>query len=169
MSQPQKVHVKICYKDLKEEFSAQPQEAWLLINKFFAELVPSFEIAQKLVLNVDLEELACGLQGIVAFSGEGVNLLVPKGRLTDNEALLFWLAGAFLGCRLGLVGSDCLSKAELQRRLGKSAKIASTRLGELVKGEFAVKVFEDSFRITTFGVGYLQREIVPKIKAKLAV
>ncbi len=74
---------------------------------------------------------------------------MPKNKLTDNEALLVWLAAYYLGHKLGLVGSDSLSKEELQMKLGKSGKITSTRLGELVKNEFVAKTADEKFRITT--------------------
>jgi hypothetical protein len=71
-------------------------------------------------------QLAKDLNGIVAFSGDDPSLLVPKNKLTDNEALLVWLASYYLGHKLGLVNSDFLSKDELQAKLGKSGKIIST-------------------------------------------
>lgn len=67
---------------------------------------------------------------------------------------------------LGLVGSERVSKEELQVRLGKSGKIVSTRLGELVKGELAVKTADEKYRMTTFGVVQMQKEILPRIRAK---
>jgi hypothetical protein len=163
---PEKIHVQIKYKDVMQEFSADPQEAWLLLNQFFKELVPSFEIAQKLWLNVDIQQLAQELNGIAAFSSDGASLLVSKNKLTDNEALLVWLTAYYVGHELGLLNSDSLSKEELQIKLGKSGKITSTRLGELVKNEMAVKTAEDRFKITVFGAVQVQKEIIPKIRAK---
>jgi len=55
---PEKVAVHIKYKDVEKTFSATPEETWLLLNKFFNEFLPSFEIANKLWLNVDLQQLA---------------------------------------------------------------------------------------------------------------
>jgi hypothetical protein len=164
---PEKIQVQIKYKDVEQQFFAEPQEAWLLLNQFFKEMIPSFEIAQKLWLNVDLTQLAKDLNGIVAFSGDGTSLLVPKNKLTDNEALLVWLAAYHLGHKLGLVNGDCLSKDELQTKLGKSGKITSTRLGELVKNDFAAKTAEEKFRITAFGVMQVQKEVIPRIKTKM--
>ncbi len=165
--EPEKIHIQIKYKDIEQRFFAQPQEAWLLLNQFFKEMIPSFEIAQKLLLNVDVTQLAKDLKGILAFSGDGASLLVPKNKLTDNEALLIWLVAYFLGDKLGLVHVDSLSKDELQAKLGKSGKITSTRLGELVKNDFATKTADEKFRITTFGVVQVQKEVLPKIKSKL--
>ena len=165
-AKPEKICVQLKYNSVEQQFFADPQEAWLLLNQFFKELIPSFEIAQKLWLNIDVQQLAKDLKGVVAFSCDGASLLVPKNKLTDNEALLAWLTAYYLGFKLGLVGSDYLSKDELKTKLGKSGKITSTRLGELVKNELATKAVDDRFKITTFGVIQTQKEIIPKIKAK---
>lgn len=164
---PEKIFVQIKYKDVEQQFSADPQEAWLLLNLFFKEMIPEFEIAQKLWLNIDVAQLAKDLTGIVAFSGDSVSLLVPKSKLTDNDALLVWLAAYYLGHNLGLVDCESLSKDELQMKLGKSGKITSTRLGELVKNNFASKTTDEKFRITAFGVVQVQKEVFPKIKSKM--
>jgi hypothetical protein len=164
---PEKICVQIKYKDVEKKFSAEPQEVWLLLNQFFKDFIPCFEIAQKLWLNIDVALLAKELEGIVTFSGDGVCLLAPKNKLTDNDALSVWLAAYFLGHKLGLVSSDSLSKDELQIKLGKSSKITSTRLGELVKNDFASKTADEKFKITTFGVVQVQKEVLPKIKSKI--
>ena len=166
---PEKIFVQIKYKDVEQQFFAEPQEAWLLLNQFFKDMIPSFEIAQKLWLKVDLAQLAKDLNGIVAFSGDGSSLLVPKNKLTDNEALLVWLIAYYLGHELGFVGGDSLSKEELKLKVGKSGKITGTRLGELVKDGLVAKTADDSFKITTFGVVQVQNDIIPKIRAKITV
>jgi len=168
-AKPEKITIQIKYKELELQISAEPQEAWLLLNKFFKDIIPSFKIAQKLWLKNDLEQLVNDLKGIVAFSDDGASLLAPKNKLTDNEALLVWLVAYFLGHKLGLVQSDSVSKDELEVRLGKSGKITSTRLGELVKNDFAVKIADEKFRITTFGVLQVQKEVIPRIKSKIGV
>jgi hypothetical protein len=159
------VHVK--YGDVEQTFTGSVEDVWVSLNRFFGEFLPSFEVAKRLVLSVDLEGLVKACEGLIGFSKEGANLLVSKDRLTDNEALLLWLLAYHVGNSLGLVGSDCVSKEELQARLGKSGKIASTRLGELVKSDMVVKTGDDKFRITTFGVVQMQKDIIPKIKAKV--
>jgi predicted transcriptional regulator len=45
----------------------------------------------------------------------------------------------------------------------------STRLGELVKSDMVVKTADDKYRLTTFGVVQMQKEVLPRIRAKLAV
>jgi len=159
------VHVK--FGDVEQTFTGSVEDVWLSFNRFFGEFVPSFEAARRLVLSVDLQGLVKACEGLIGFSREGANLLVSKDRLTDNEALLLWLLAGYVGFGLGLVGSDGVSKEELQVKLGKSGKIASTRLGELVKSDMVAKAADDKYRITTFGVVQMQKDIIPKIRAKV--
>ncbi len=166
---PEKIQIQIKYRDISQGFSAEPQEAWLLLNQFFKEFIPSFDIARKLWLNVDLKQLARDLDGLVAFSGDGASLMAPKNKLTDNEALSIWLTAQYLGHELGMLGSDAVSKEELQTKLGKSAKIVSTRLGELVKNGVLAKTPEEKFRITAYGIAQAQKEIVPRVRAKIRI
>jgi hypothetical protein len=163
---PEKVSIHLKYRDVEKTFSAPPEEAWFLLSKFFSEFLPSFDVANRLLLSVDLQQLAKDCEGLIAFSLEGANLLVSKSRLTDNETLLLWLLASYLGHKLGMMASDAVSKEELQAKLGKSGKITSTRLGELVKNDSVAKTADEKFRVTTFGVSQLQKDLLSKIKAK---
>ena len=162
----EKITAKVNYKGTEQTFQGTAQETWLMLNKFFSQLVPSFEIAQKLLLSVDVQSLAKDCEGLIAFSPEGPNILASKNRLTDNETLALWLLASYLGNKLNLLQTDALSKDELQARLGKSGKITSTRLGELVKNGMAAKNEDDTFKISTFGVSQMQKDIIPRIKSK---
>jgi hypothetical protein len=162
----EKVEVHIKYKDVEETFSAPLEETWLVINKLFNQFLPSFEIANKLWLSVDLQKLAKDCEGLIAFSKEGPSLLVSRSKLTDNETLSLWLLAYYAGHSLGMLQNDSLSKEELQAKLGKSGKITSTRLGELVKNDAVTKTADEKFRMTTFGAVQMQKDILPKIKAK---
>jgi hypothetical protein len=167
MGEEKRVTVHVRLGDVEQTFSGSVEDVWLLVNRFFGEFIPSFSVAKRLTLSVDLQALVKACEGLIAFSKEGANLLVGKDRLTDNECLLLWLLAGYVGCELGLVGSDCVSKEELQSRLGKSGKIVSTRLGELVKTDMVVKLADDKYKITTFGIVQMQKDIIPKIKAKV--
>jgi len=166
---PENVEVSLKYKGVEKTFSAPLEETWLLLSKLFSEFLPSFEIANKLLLSVDLQQLVKDCEGLVAFSNEGTNLLMPKSRLTDNETLLLWLLAVYLGHKLGLIERHAMSKDELQVKLGKSSKITSTRLGELVKSDMIMKTREEKFSITTFGVTQMQKDLLQKIKLKTSV
>jgi hypothetical protein len=167
LSGGRQVTVHVRFGDVEQTFTGSVEDVWLSLNRFFGEFIPSFEVAKRLVLSVDLQGLVRTCEGLIAFSREGANLLVSKDRLTDNEALVLWLLAGYVGFRLGLVGSDVMSKEELQVKLGKSGKIASTRLSELVKSDMVVKTADEKYRITTFGIMQMQKDIIPKIKAKI--
>jgi len=162
-----KITVNVKYGDVEKTFSGSLEDVWLSLGRFFGEFVPSFGVARRLVLSADLQMLVKECEGLIAFSKEGANLLVSKDKLTDNETLLLWLLAGYVGFQLGLVGGNSVSKEELQVRLGKSGKIVSTRLGELVKSDMIVKTDDDKYRITTFGVVQMQKDFLPKIKAKI--
>jgi hypothetical protein len=157
---------QVKYKGVEQMFVGKPEVVWLSVSRFFSEFLPSFEIANKLVLNVELQKLAQDCEGLIAFSKEGTNLLVPREELTDNETLALTLLGSYLGFQLGKLDSDAIPRDVLQARLGKDAKIVSTRLGELVKTELAVKTADEKYKITTFGIVQMQKEILPRIRAK---
>jgi len=161
------IMVQIKYRDVEKTFSGSLEGVWLSVNKFFSEFLPSFVIANRLLLNVDLQKLVKDCEGLLAFSRDGANLLVSRSKLTDNETLALWLLAKFVGCQLGLIESDNASKEELQAKLGKSGKITSTRLGELVKNDVAVKTVDEKYKITTFGVMQMQKDVLPRIKAKI--
>lgn len=165
-----RIEVQVKYKDLEKTFSAESAEdAWLLLNKFFHESIPSFEIAKRLWLDVDFSKLAKDLEGMIAFSPEGPSLLVSKNKLTDNETLILWLLASHIGHELKILQNDTLSKEELQVKLGKTGKITSTRLGELVKNDLVARTSDDKFKITTFGLVQVQKDILPRIKAKSSI
>ena len=163
---PSPVTVQVKFQNVEKTFQGTVEDTWLLLNKFYKEFIPSFEVASKLLLNIDVQTLAKECEGLIAFSPEGPNVLAPKNKLTDNEALASWLLASYIGHRLNLLQSDALSKEELQAKLGKSGKITSTRLGELVKNDWVAKTPDEKFRITPFGVAQMQKDVIPRSKAK---
>lgn len=166
---PDKMRVQISFRGSEESFEGTAEEMWLLLGKFFNQLLPSFEVANSLLLNVDVAALARDCEGLIAFSPEGANVLVPKNKLTDNETLALWLLASYLGQKLNLLEAESLSKEDLQAKLGKSSKITSTRLGELVKTDWVTKTTNDRFKITTFGVMQMQKDVLPRIIAKTGI
>ncbi len=164
-----RVCVQVKYNGVEKTFEGTVEETWLLLNKFYSAFIPSFDVASKLTLNIDTQKLAKDCEGLIAFSPEGPNITIPTNKLTDNERLALSLLASYLGNKLNLVGSDAVSKDVLQAKLGKSAKITSTRLGELVKNDWAAKTEDDMFRMTTFGVAQMQRDVLPRVIAKTGV
>lgn len=159
--------VRIKYRDVEKTFSGDVEQVWLCLNRFFNEFLPSFDIARRLILNVDLEKLVRESQGIVGLATEGPMLLVSRDKVTDNETLILLLLANYLAHHVGRAPTDAMSKAELQSKLGKDAKIVSTRLGELVKNQTVTRKGSDEYKITTVGLIQIQRDIIPRIRNKM--
>lgn len=163
------ITIQVKYKDVEETFSGPVNDVWISINKFFSEFIPTFEASKKIILTVDLQNLIKDCENIVAFTEEGPHLLVSRSKLTDNETLALQLLASYVGYKLGIVKSNAVSKEELQTKLGKTSKITSTRLGELVKKEIATKTNDGKYKISTLGVIQMQKDFLPRIKAKIGI
>ena len=167
MTEPERsvtVHVK--YGGMEQVFTGDVDDVWVSVNKFFGEMIPTFDMARKITLAVDLAKVIEDFKDVVAMAPEGPELLIPKDKLTDSEILQFYLLAAYVSFRLGRRPTDAMTKEELQAKLGKSMKITATRLGELVKQGFVTKTEEGAFRIATIGVKKLQEEL-KAIKAEI--
>jgi len=151
------IHVK--YGDVEQTFSGNVNDVWISVNKFFSESIPAFEVARKMTLTVDLAKLIEDFKDVIAIAPEGPEILVPKEKLTDSETLQFYLLAAYVGYRLGKQPTDVMTKEELQVKLGKSMKITTTRLGELVKQGNVIKTNEGNYRIATIAIKKLQEEL----------
>jgi len=159
------VHIK--YQDIEQTFSGNVNDVWVSVNRFFSEMIPALEVARKALLTVDLEKLIHDCENIIAVAPEGPSLLVSKQILTDSETLVLHLLSAYIGNKLGLLSKDSISKEELQAGLGKTAKITSTRLGELCREGLATRSEEGNYKITTIGIKRLQEEALPKIRERI--
>lgn len=165
---PEKVSVHVKFGDVEQTYVGNVNDVWFLVNKFFSENIPSFEILSRVMLTVDLQQLVEDCKEVVTITPEGIAVLVSKERLTDNEALMLHLLAGYVGQKLGVLETASLTKEALQDSLGKNAKIISTRLGELCRKGYVVKMNGD-YKISTIGVKTLQNELLPKLKTKTEV
>jgi len=163
----EKITVHVKYRDVEQTFVGNVDDVWVSVNRFFSQVVPSFDVARKVMLTVDLQKLIEDIKGVIAIAPEGPELLISKQKLTDSETIQLYLLAAHVGYRLGHLGRDSFSKEELQTRLGKSAKITSTRLGELCREGMATRNEEGYYKITTIGIKHLQEETLPKIRERI--
>lgn len=158
------VHVK--YGDVEHTFTGDVNDVWINVNKFFGETIPTFDIAKKITLAVDLARLIEDFKDVIAIAPEGPEILQPKEKLTDSEVLQLYLLATYVGFKLGKLSRETITREELQAKLGKSMKITTTRLGELVKQGMVAKTEEGNYKITTIAITQLQREMQQKINAK---
>ena len=160
----EKITVHIKYGNVEQTFSGDINDVWVGVNRFFSETIPTFDVARKVTLTVDLAELIEDFRGVIAIAPEGPELLMPKEKLTDSETLQFCLLAAYIGYRLGKLSRETMTKEELQTKLGKTPKTTSARLSELVKEGNVIKTEEGNYKITTKAIKELQQEILPKIR-----
>jgi hypothetical protein len=154
-----RITVVVKYGGVEQTFTGSVNDVWVSVNKFFGELVPTFDVARKVMLTVDLAQLIDDVKGVIAIAPEGPEVLVPKEKLTDSEALQFYLLAAYIAYQMGKRSSDAMTKEELQVKLGKTSKITGTRLSELVKEGNVAKTEDGNYRITTVAVKKLQEEL----------
>jgi hypothetical protein len=162
----EQVTATIKYQDTEQTFTGDANQVWTSINKFFSEMIPALDTVKKAILTVDIETLIEDCKNIIAIAPEGPVILVSKQKLTDNETITLHLIAAYITNKLGQP-KDYLTKEELQSGLGKSSKITSTRLGELIRDGNATKTEEGNYKITTIGIKRFQEEALPEIIQKL--
>jgi hypothetical protein len=166
MSEAERVTVHVKYRDIEQTFTGSVNDVWVSVNKFFAELIPTFDIARKVTLTVDLAKLIEDFKDVITIAPEGPEILMPKEKLTDSETLQLYLLAAYIGYQLGKLTRETMTKEELQTKLEKNMKITTTRLSELTKEGIAAKNEEGSYKITTIGLRRLQDETLSRIKIK---
>lgn len=166
MTEEDKLTVHIKYQDFEQTFTGNANQVWINLNRFFNEMVPALDTVKKALLTVDLEVLIEDCENLIAVAPEGPVLLVSRSKLTDSQSLTLHLVAAYIGNKLGR-SKEVLTKEELQAGLGKSAKITSTRLGELLRDGYAIKTDNGNYKITTLGIGRFQQEALPEIRQKL--
>jgi len=160
LAEPERsVTVHVRYGGIEQTFTGDVDNVWVNVNRFFGEMIPTFDMARKVTLTVDLAKVIEDFKDVIAIAPEGPELLIPKDKLTDSEVLQFYLLAVYVSFRLGKRLTDAMTKEELQAKLGKSMKITATRLGELVKQGIVTKTGEGAFRIATIGVKKLQEEL----------
>jgi len=167
VSQVEQITVVVKYGGVEQTFTGNVNDVWVSVNKFFSEMIPAFDIAHKVTLTVDLAKLIEDFKDVIAVAPEGPEVLIGKERLTDSETLQLFLLAAYIGCKLGKLSSETMTKEDLAAKLGKNMKITTTRLGELAKDGFVTKTQEGNYKIATIGVKKLLDEALPRIRAKL--
>ena len=160
------VQARIKYKEIEQTFAGNADDVWISINHFFNHTIPTFKIAENIILTTDLEKIIKASKNIVAVSREGPVVLASKNKLTDIESLLLMLLSAYIGCKMGVSDRLWLSRDELKGWLGKSRKITGTRLGELCRQGLITKT-TNGYHLTVFGIKKLTDEVLPLIEAKM--
>ncbi|RLI23982.1 MAG: hypothetical protein DRO52_06195 [Candidatus Hecatellales archaeon] len=164
-----KIHVE--FGENRLDFEGSPEEAVRALLAFLQNAYPAYEMARRLTLTVDLEELLKSLEGVLAFTPEGPVILAGRERLerglSIRELILLHLVKAYVGFRLGKLPRESLSVDELLKATGGKVGAVAGRLSEMVSEELIERLGRAEYKITTYGVKHFLESILPKVRSLL--
>ncbi|BAJ51373.1 hypothetical protein CSUB_C1522 [Candidatus Caldarchaeum subterraneum] len=124
------VTVRIRHGGNEVEFSGDKEEVWALVNRYFSERLGPVEAVAKLSGQVDLGKLLEKMIGKVVVNNGGIDVVAEAD---TKKRIVYCLAGAYAGRRLGFLDSDGLSPKRVAQILHIDEKVARARLSELWK------------------------------------
>lgn len=164
MSEEGKVEMLLRYRGMEIKLTGNFKEVTKAFLEFMSKMLPAYELANSLIMSVDLDKLVRDLEGIVALTPEGIILTTPREGLGERETILLYLLKTSLGHQLGKIEEDALSLADILTQTGGKPSTTAARLSELVNQGWVERVGRGKYRITTFGVKSVQETVLPKLK-----
>lgn len=164
MSEVEKVEMLLRYKGMEIKLSGNPNDVTKAFLEFMSKMLPAYDIANRLVMSIDLDKLVQDLMGIVALTPEGIIVTIQRDSLGERETILLYLLKTSLGYQLGKLEEDALSLADILTETGGKPSTTAARLSELVSQAWVERVGRGQYRITTFGVKSFQELVLPKLK-----
>jgi len=159
------VHIK--YGEHEHTFEGPLDEVWKAVNKFFSDLIPIFRLLRQAIITVDLADLIEELKDLISISDGDVILRADRRKLSDRDAIMLYLLGAYVGYRLGSLPKETMSSGELRSKVGKKAKIISTRLSELRREGWVEKTEGGEYKVTTLGILRFRERRLPKLLSRI--
>ena len=154
------------YKDMELRFKGKPDDVVRSLLKFLQQILPTYDLASKLTLTVDLEDLLEKMEGIIAFTPEGPVVTVSKGKLSgERDAILLHLVKTYIGYKTGRLEKDTLATSEITSLTGGKSSTVGARLSELVSAGWVERVGRGEYIITTLGIRNFIDEVLPKIES----
>jgi predicted Rossmann fold nucleotide-binding protein DprA/Smf involved in DNA uptake len=164
MSDDGRVEMLLRYGGLEIKLTGSPDDVTKSFLEFMSKMLPAYDIANRLVLNVDFEKLVRDLEGIVAMTPEGIIVTLPRDLLGERETILLHLLKTSVGHQLGRLDEDSLSLADILTETGGKPSTTAARLSELVAQNWVERVGRGQYRITTFGARSFQESVIPRIR-----
>lgn len=161
----QPLEVTIRFGTLEKKITGPPDQVAREVLSFLNKAIPQLELASRLSLSVDINELAKACEGILAVTPEGVVVMAPIDQLADRELLLLHLAKASIAHMLGKSDKDLVQSADLIVATKKSAGTVAGRLSELCGESLAERKGKGEYRVTTLGLHLFREQVLPKLKA----
>jgi len=164
-SEEEKLEVSVKYGQLESHFTGPIDEVLRAVIGFLGKVYPTYDLASRLVMTVDVKKLTEDLEGIIAITEEGLVSTIPSGLLSDKEAIRLQLIKAYLGYRLARQDKETMSLGDIiTETRGKPGAVAG-RLSEMVSDGLVMRAGKGEYRITTLGIKDFCDTVLPKIKS----
>lgn len=164
-SEEEKLEVSVKYGQFESHFVGTVDEALRGVIGFISKVCPTYDLASRLVMTVDVEKLIEDLEGIIAITEEGLVSTIPSDLLSDKEAIRLQLIKAYLGYRLARRDKETMSLGDIiTETRGKTGAVAG-RLSEMVSDGLVKRVGRGEYQITTLGIEDFCETVLPKIKS----
>jgi hypothetical protein len=158
------LEVTIRYGSLEQKITGQPDQVAQEVFTFLSKAIPQLELASRLALSVDLNDLAKACEGVLSLTPEGLVVTVPVNGLADRELMLLHLAKARIAQMLGRSDKDYVQSADLIVSSNKTSGTVAGRLSELCRDSLAERKGKGEYRATTLGLHFFQTQVLPKLK-----
>ena len=158
------VEMLLRFKGMEVKLTGSPKDVTKAFLDFMSKMLPSNDIADRLVMNVDLDKLLRDLEGVIAMTPEGIIVTVERESMGERETILLYLLKASVGQQLGRLEEDSLSLADILTQTGGKPSTTAARLSELVSQNWVERVGRGKYRITTYGVKLFQETVLPRLR-----
>jgi len=164
-SEEKKLEVSVKYGQLESRFTGTVDEVLRGVIGFISKVYPTYDLASRLVMVVDVEKLVEDLEGIIAITEEGLVSTIPSDLLSDKEAIRLQLIKTYLGYRFAKQDKETMSLGDIiTETRGKPGAVAG-RLSEMAGNGLVVRAGKGEYRITTLGIKDFCDTVLPKIKS----
>jgi predicted transcriptional regulator len=155
LSGTENVSVQVTVGDVKVQFSGTAESVMASVFNFLSKQVPSMDLARKISLSYDADELVAKYAGLVKITPEGPRVIPDSDvRLSDKDMVALQLVAARIAKETGKVQDDAMQVSDIQSATALNPKSISSRISEMVKAGHVARDEKEpgKYRITTAGI-----------------
>jgi len=164
MSEAGEAEVLVRYQGVEKRIVGKADIVIREMLSFFSQIAPQLDLISKISLNVDAATFIESCQGLFAVTPEGVIVTADWQSLTDKEAILLHLSRARIGYLTSKSEKDTQVVSDLVSVMRRSVGTLAGRLSELCSEQLVERVEKGEYKITTYGMEFFTRNIVPRLK-----
>lgn len=162
----QNVSVSVTVGDVKVQFSGTAESVMASVFNFLSKQVPSMDLAKKISLNYEVNELVSKYASLVKVTPEGPRVIPDNDvKLSDKDMVALQLVASRIARDTGRSQDDAMQVSEIQSATALNPKSISSRISEMVKAGHVARDEKEpgKYRITTAGIHWLNSLIEKKV------